>query len=96
MNLADAGFGEAEDLGDPAALRKLINYYLELFQKNCATMKLTQASIDDAKYALVALMDETVLSVPGACRDYWISRPLQLDYFGEVHIFSGYLGQVQH
>jgi type VI secretion system protein ImpK len=28
-------------------------------------------------------MDETVLSVPGACKDYWISRPLQLDHFGD-------------
>jgi type VI secretion system protein ImpK len=74
---------EAEDLGDPAALRKLINYYLDLFQKNCATLKLPAASIDESKYALIALMDETVLSVPGACRDYWISRPMQLDYFGD-------------
>jgi type VI secretion system protein ImpK len=74
---------EAEDLGDPAALRKLINYYIDLFQKNCATMKLAPSSIDEAKYALIALMDETVLSVPGACRDYWISRPMQLDYFGD-------------
>jgi type VI secretion system protein ImpK len=74
---------EAEDLGDPAALRKLINFYLDLFQKNCATLKLPPASIDESKYALIALMDETVLSVPGACRDYWISRPMQLDYFGD-------------
>ena len=74
---------EAEDLGDPAALRKLINYYMDLFQKNCATMKLTQASIDESKYALIALMDETVLSVPGACKDYWLLRPMQLDYFGD-------------
>jgi type VI secretion system protein ImpK len=74
---------EAEDLGDPAALRKLINYYLELFRKNCEALKLTPASIDESKYALIALMDETVLSVPGACRDYWMSRPMQLDYFGD-------------
>jgi len=74
---------EAEDLGDPAALRKLINYYIDLFQKNCVALKLSQQSINEAQYALVALMDETVLSVPGACRDYWISRPLQLDHFGD-------------
>jgi len=74
---------EAEDLGDPAALRKLINYYLDLFQKNCLALKISQASIDETKYALIALMDETVLSVPGACRDYWMSRPLQLDHFGD-------------
>jgi type VI secretion system protein ImpK len=74
---------EAEDLGDPASLRKLINYYVDLFQKNCETLKLSAESITAAKYALVALMDETVLSVPGACRDYWVSRPMQLDYFGD-------------
>jgi type VI secretion system protein ImpK len=74
---------EAEDLGDPAGLRKLINYYLDMFQKNCGAVKITQTSIEETKYALIALMDETVLSVPGASRDYWISRPLQLDYFGD-------------
>jgi type VI secretion system protein ImpK len=74
---------EAEDLGDPASLRKLIGYFLDLFEKNCAAIGMPQDSIGEAKYAIVALMDETVLSVPGACRDYWISRPMQLDYFGD-------------
>jgi type VI secretion system protein ImpK len=74
---------EAEDLGEPAALRKLINYYLELFEKNCRSIKIDRESIEEAKYALIALIDETVLSVPGACRDFWLSRPLQLDHFGD-------------
>jgi type VI secretion system protein ImpK len=74
---------EAEDLGDPASLRKLIGYFLDLFEKNCAAIGMAQDSIAEAKYAIVALMDEAVLSVPGACRDYWISRPMQLDYFGD-------------
>ena len=66
---------EAEDLGDPAALRKLITYYLSLFEKNCKAIGMDPESAAEAKYAIVALVDETVLSVPGACRDYWISRP---------------------
>ena len=74
---------EAEDLGDPSALRKLITYYITLFEKNCKAIGMAEDSIAEAKYAMVALMDETVLSVPGACRDYWISRPMQLDYFGD-------------
>lgn len=74
---------EAEDLGDPAALCKLINYYVGLFEKNCSALKIPQDSILEAKYALIALIDETVLSVPGGCRDYWISRPLQLEHFGD-------------
>jgi type VI secretion system protein ImpK len=74
---------EAEDLGDPAALRKLISYYISLFEKNCKAINVDAESINEAKYALVALLDETVLSIPGNCRDYWFTRPLQLDLFGD-------------
>ena len=74
---------EAEDLGDPASLRKLISYYLDLFEKNCKAIGITSEAISETKYALVALIDETVLSVPGICRDYWFTRPLQLDLFGD-------------
>ncbi|MBN1309509.1 MAG: type IVB secretion system protein IcmH/DotU [Chitinispirillaceae bacterium] len=74
---------EAEDLGDPASLRKLIGYYLDLFEKNCKAISIPAESMLEAKYALVALIDETVLSVPGICRDYWFTRPLQLDLFGD-------------
>lgn len=75
---------EAEDLGAPEALRKLIKYYLDLFSKNCAAMSIADESVQEAIYALVALIDETVLGVPGACRDYWLSNPLQLEYFGQA------------
>jgi type VI secretion system protein ImpK len=74
---------EAEDLGDPASLRKLIGYFLGLFEKNCKALKIPDDAINDTKYALVALIDETVLSTASACRDYWFSRPLQLDLFGD-------------
>jgi type VI secretion system protein ImpK len=74
---------EAEDLGDPASLRKLIGYFLGLFEKNCKALRIPDDSINDTKYALVALIDETVLSTASACRDYWFSRPLQLDLFGD-------------
>ncbi len=74
---------EAEALGEPTALVKLIKYYLNLFEKNCGVIGMPESDIANAKYALVALLDETVLSIPGPCRDYWISSPLQLQYFGD-------------
>lgn len=76
--------GDAEDLGAPAALRKLILHYLALFERNCRAAGMDAESIDDARYAVIALIDETVLSVPGASRDYWLTRPLQLELFGEA------------
>ncbi len=75
---------DAEDLGAPAALRKLILHYLSLFERNCRAARIDEDGIEDARYAVVALVDETVLSVPGASRDYWLTRPLQLELFGEA------------
>jgi type VI secretion system protein ImpK len=74
---------ESEELGDPSALRKLVMYYLDLFKRNCTTAGMTSEAVGEALYAIVALIDETVLSVGGACRDYWFGRPLQLDLFGD-------------
>jgi type VI secretion system protein ImpK len=73
---------ESEDLGEPAALRKLIMHYLELFKNNCRAMNIDTAIVNDTIYALVALLDETVMSVPGQCRDFWITNPIQLQLFG--------------
>lgn len=74
---------EAEDLGDPSALRKLLMHYIELFRKNCTALNITKPLIDDAIYALVALLDETVMSVPGRCRDFWIVNPVQLELYND-------------
>lgn len=75
---------EAEDLGEPCALRKLILHYAELFKKNCIALCITSQQIQRATYALVALLDETVLSSNGSCYDYWITNPLQLELFGDT------------
>jgi type VI secretion system protein ImpK len=74
---------EAEDLGKPAALRKLIIHYLDLFKKNCRSMGTPSSVTTDAIYALVAMLDETVMSVPGECRNFWVTNPIQLELFGD-------------
>ncbi len=75
---------DAEDLGEPAALRELILHYLGLFESNCKLAGIQPEAIEDVRYAVVALLDETTLSIPGRCRDYWLSQPLQLELFGEA------------
>ncbi len=75
---------EVGDLGDPASLRKLILHYLSQLADNCRIAGVRSTTAEDVRFALVALLDETVLSVPGACRDYWLSQPLQLELFGEA------------
>jgi type VI secretion system protein ImpK len=74
---------DAEDLGETGALRKLIMYYLTQFEKNCAVIGLAPENIKSVKYALVAILDETVLSIPGEARNFWITNPMQLEIFGD-------------
>jgi type VI secretion system protein ImpK len=74
---------EAEDLGDPAALNKLIRYFIQLFQNNCKAIGRSPEHCQEALYAIVALLDETILSIPGPCRDFWFGNPLQLELFGD-------------
>ncbi|MFW6352555.1 MAG: type IVB secretion system protein IcmH/DotU [Bacteroidota bacterium] len=73
---------ESEDLGETSALRKLILYYLREFDKNCSVMGVKKEISEAVKYALVALLDETVLSIPGEARDFWVVNPMQLELFG--------------
>lgn len=74
---------DSEDLGETAALRKLIMYYLVQFEKNCAVAGFSAEFIHSVKYALVAVLDETVLSIPGEARNFWITSPMQLEIFGD-------------
>ncbi len=72
---------EVDDLGETAALRKLITYYINQLENNCLRAGLTPETITLVKYALIATLDETVLSVPGEARDFWITNPMQLEIF---------------
>jgi type VI secretion system protein ImpK len=41
------------------------------------------STVQDAKYALAAYVDETVLASENSKRMEWMSQPLQLEFFGE-------------
>jgi type VI secretion system protein ImpK len=74
---------EEEDLGTPESLRKLLKHYISMFMKNCAERGFDSREAEAVKFALVALIDETVMSIPGACRDHWSSCSLQFEYYNE-------------
>jgi type VI secretion system protein ImpK len=75
---------EQQDLGTPESLRKLLKEYLRIYESNCCAVHVDSAIIESTKYALVALIDETVLSIPGQCAEYWMTRPLQFEIWGEI------------
>lgn len=73
---------DAEDLGDTAPLRKLIHYYIKQLEKNCSVIGIPPETINSVKYAMVAILDETVLSNKGPAREFWIMNPMQLELYG--------------
>ena len=87
---------EAEDLGAPESLRKLILHYLDLFKKNCRAMEFNPAVVNDAVYALVALLDEAVMSTPGECRNFWVTNPVQLELFGDNLAGEGFFRRLEN
>lgn len=74
IRLASGVAGEA----DAAALRQRSQGVLEAFTAEATRLGHDSAAIDDARYALVALIDERALAPSSAVRSAWLDRPLQL------------------
>ncbi|HEX3020582.1 MAG TPA: type IVB secretion system protein IcmH/DotU [Chitinispirillaceae bacterium] len=74
---------EQQDLGTPESLRKLLKHYIEMFMQNCSEMGIDSKIAESVKFALIALIDETVRSIPGKCCDFWNAQPLQFEYYTE-------------
>ncbi|MBD3317597.1 MAG: hypothetical protein GF344_17550 [Chitinivibrionales bacterium] len=75
---------EEQDVGTPEALRKLLKHHIDLCEQNCRAMKVDSTIVDSIKYALVALVDESVLGIEGPCKNFWLGNPLQLEYYGDT------------
>ena len=67
----------------PELIYQQFSTYVEQAARAATRMGFTQTDADDIRFALVALVDETVLQKGGPLRDYWLPRPLQLRYFNE-------------
>ncbi|MCB4359510.1 type IVB secretion system protein IcmH/DotU [Quatrionicoccus australiensis] len=77
---------------DAAEFSSRIQNFLDNFEKVAKKGNFNSEDIFDAKYALCASIDETILSSNMNIRDTWERRPLQLVLFGDQlageHFFS--------
>jgi type VI secretion system protein ImpK len=73
---------QVQDLPDAAAVRARILEVKTRFEREAGEQGFTAADTEDAVFAMIAWLDETVLNSRGAARDAWISRPLQLELYG--------------
>jgi type VI secretion system protein ImpK len=63
-------------------LRREIDELLKQVEQRGEEIGYKARSVEDVKFALTALIDETVLTADFALRDDWVKYPLQLEYYG--------------
>lgn len=74
---------DGESVPMPEMVHQQLTIYVEQASRSALKNGLSQQDADDIRYALVALIDETMLSKGGELRDFWLPRVLQLRYFNE-------------
>lgn len=73
---------QAQELPDARALRARAIELKGRFEREAAEQGFAAADTEDAVFAMVAFLDETILNGRGAARDAWIGSPLQLELYG--------------
>ncbi len=74
----------SKDPGDPEQLRSKIDELFRTLETRARQSDVPEPHVADAKYAMVAYIDEMLLSSDwAAVKDVWAGRPLQLEYFNE-------------
>jgi type VI secretion system protein ImpK len=92
-----ATFLKAESLDED----KLENYHekilqaLKDFEKQAITLNWDHYTTTNAKYALIAYIDETILNSSWSGKTTWMSKPLQLELFGEHTAGEGFFERLQ-
>ena len=69
------------DYGDPMVLKNRINEMFDKFERDARMAAIDNEKIHLAKFALIAFLDETIISSAWSRKDSWLSEPLQLKVF---------------
>ena len=70
--------------GTESELRARIGEYLDSIDREGQQAGIARTDLEEAKYPLVAFIDETILNSSWTGREQWREHPLQLDLYGEV------------
>ncbi|MDB5049595.1 MAG: uncharacterized protein JWO30_2666 [Fibrobacteres bacterium] len=74
---------ETPNLGQAEQLKKLLTSYIKDFERTCLSHGKPAESTEQAKYALAAFIDETVINSENNCRETWIADPLATSFFND-------------
>jgi type VI secretion system protein ImpK len=73
----------AESITLSPNIRASVQALFQEMEQRGAALRFPDRQIKEAKFALAAFADETVLNIHSPLRDEWEKDPLQLEYFGE-------------
>lgn len=74
---------DPDAVGSKEFLHQQLATLVEQAYRSARKLGLSDRDAEDIRYALVALVDETVLARGGELRDFWLPRTLQLQYFND-------------
>lgn len=71
----------AHEYGPADVLRDRIKALLDDARKTATSLGTPPEDVKDAEFALVAFLDETLVSSDWSLKDHWVAKPLQLELF---------------
>jgi len=87
---------QASDLGPEDSLRQRITTHLAGLEREALDLGIVREDLDLIRFALVAFIDETILSSDWNQREVWCDRPLQLDLFAERRAGGRFFDELSH
>lgn len=75
---------ESADVPPPEVLNHRLRGVIDEVLRRAAVLGFSHQDAQDMSYALVALVDEIILTRPEPYRQFWMSNLLQLHYFNET------------
>ncbi|MEZ6186378.1 MAG: type IVB secretion system protein IcmH/DotU [Planctomycetota bacterium] len=76
---------ESADPGDGDALRGKIANLVASFEQRAQAAGYSPGHVSQAKYAMLALLDEVVLTSTWQLKGAWLAQPLQMQHFGSFN-----------
>lgn len=73
----------ADQYGDPDVLRRRTKALLDDAEHEALRTGIAPDDIQMARFALVAFIDETIITSNWAQKDHWVSKPLQLELYDQ-------------
>lgn len=90
-----AQLADAQDLPQPDVLKRRVATLLEDMDRRGLESGLQKRDLDEARYAIVAFIDEQLFRAPWQGRQQWMLEPLQLVYFNENTAGEGFFQRLE-